>query len=611
MAEDTWETTWGDFGDFAKAFAVLAVAYGASKALNGEKKQKAQATDVPFPESEPSAIILVGDNVKVAGKYAFFEAKGTQFLSIQAINDGRVDSISRFWLNDDEVTRDNNGWVVKVNGDDMGGNGRYVRSRVKIDIRLGLPTETAYGEVIHWFPELWDTTCRGDNTASVMMRCDMPEQKYRGGAFPNGRPTLWVLARGVCYDWRKDSSVGGVGSQRRANPATWTWSVNPVVWRVHLDWFRFGKKWDRVMAPVLDKLTAAANYCDEAVPLAAGGSEPRYRLAYKYTADTNPADVRAAVDASMAAFTTYDVQGRLVVKPGGYEAPTYILTDSHITNWKWSLGQPVEDGVDSIIISYIEPKTGYNSSQCDPWIVNENGNRSITLNLEAVYSFSQGRRLAKIKAAELMPEASGTIDTDISGMDGLGECYIGVQNSARAFMSDIVGKVSAAPEFNAMSGKFTYPLALATADPFEWVPANEEGAAPLTITRPTEVILDAPIITSLLSVRDEVAFTREGRRLSIGGLGPDRLDLTWSWRWRVQGTTKWREGVDTDATGGTVSLLTDFVATNTTIEAQISYSTGGGKASPWSDTSTVYTYIGGLDFSKKRNSQYLALLFED
>src|SRR3546814_10792832 len=89
------------------------------------------------------------------------------------------------------------------------------------------------------------------------------------------------------YDPRKDSSVGGSGSQQADNHASWTWddnaARNPAL---QLLWYLLGWRINDRLAlgrgvPVeridLDSFMTAANACDETVVLAAGGSEPRYR----------------------------------------------------------------------------------------------------------------------------------------------------------------------------------------------------------------------------------------------------------------------------------------------------------------------------------------------
>jgi len=600
------DISWKDVG---KAIAIVALAVGAKSLIDGQKKQKSQGTDVPYPESEPEAWILCGDWVKVGGKYLFYETYNEYFGTVRAINDGRVEFKGEYYLNDDLVTIDGDGWVISVNGESDGGDGRYVDERVQIKTRAGLPTETAYSEIIDKWPSLWDSDSRGDDTATVMMICRLPKQEFRAQAFPNGHPTLYTIARGVCYDWRKDTTAGGTGDQRRDDDTTWEPSPNPVVWRVHLEWFRFAEDWNEVIAPVLTDLTEAADYCDDLVAIV-GGTQPRYRFAYKYAAGTDPAEVRRVIDASMAAWCTHDADGCLVVLPGGYEAPEYTITDQHLIDWDWSEGHAVESGIDSLIISFTDPANGYNTNQCDQWIISAEGTRTDTLDLTAVSWWQQARRLAKIAASEIMPAAYGSVSTDVSGLAGLGKRYIGVESGARPRMANIVGKVSNAPEFDGLTGRFTYPLISAGASAYAWTPAVEEGSAPGVTDRNVPVSLPKPEVDSVSSFFDDVTSTGSGLRLRIDGTvsGVARGDLTWIWYWRVKDSgNAFANGTDLDGDG--LDMVTGFVPSNATLEVRVQYRTGGGTTSPMSDVVEYVTSLAGrLDFRDPLNSALLALL---
>lgn len=110
---------------------------------------------------------------------------------------------------------------------------------------------------------------------------------------------------GVAYDWRQDSSAGGAGAQRWADPATWGPSDNPVVHQYNLergfwlgDQLIVGKGISTDRLPI-GRWTLAANICDEDV-----GGGARYKSAYIATAGQgithagNMAPLQAACAAS-------------------------------------------------------------------------------------------------------------------------------------------------------------------------------------------------------------------------------------------------------------------------------------------------------------------------
>ena len=95
----------------------------------------------------------------------------------------------------------------------------------------------------------------------------------------NRFPDFFFEFRGApCYDWRKDSSVGGNGPHRRNDRSTHEWTENPIVieynyrlgFAIGSDVF-CGMEMHPSDLP-LDRYTVAANLCDE---IAAG--ERRYR----------------------------------------------------------------------------------------------------------------------------------------------------------------------------------------------------------------------------------------------------------------------------------------------------------------------------------------------
>ena len=103
-------------------------------------------------------------------------------------------------------------------------------------------------------------------------------------AFPNG-PIETAIVGGVrVYDPRKDTTNGGDGSHRRLAPETWEFSDNQRL--CTLDWLTwqdgYAKPWDRIdWASWVPQI----NLADQNVPLKAGGTEKRYRVATRVGLD--------------------------------------------------------------------------------------------------------------------------------------------------------------------------------------------------------------------------------------------------------------------------------------------------------------------------------------
>jgi hypothetical protein len=562
-----------------------------TNALSGQKHPKTQAQEYPLNQSVVPALNFVGGYSKTGGAYVFREARGDLFATIQAISYDRLDSFESFWLAGDKVTIDGSGVVTSVsNGGTAITDGRYTDSPAKCYIltRLGAATETAYSEVTSAFSDLWDSSCRGDGIGSMCVLRYAGNTKYQPKIWPNGAPEATCSARGVCYDWRYDSTAGGSGSQRRDDDTTWQWSANPIVWLVHKEWTAWGRDWDEEIAPVLSDLTDEADCCDEGVSKYGGGTEPRYRVAFNYFDDEDIATTRTRILDAMDGYYTDDGLGRLVVKAGRYDDPTFTVTDDDIRSldndagYSWRRGVANADAVDLINITFVSPENDYKDAQCDPWII-QTGRRAFDLKLEGVTSWRQARRLAKRKAAKLMPTYTGWVRVGWMGRDGLGERFIRIQNPRQDSMADVVCEVTGV-EFDPETLTFVYSVISAVSNIDDWNPATEEGTAVGTVAGSGYEALSTPTIDDATAVfNDPTTCT-----ISIDASGPSRSDITWSGRWQVTGDATWSEFTDTSVTGGSVTITTGIVPVNASIDVEVSYR-AGSTPSDWSTATTVST----------------------
>lgn len=532
---------------------------------------KPEAGRRPIRQARPPRIYGVGGYSRVAGAYMHRETANNTLGVALALMEGPVQFSGDFYLNDDAVNL-TGGFV------NAGADGRYRGDLVQILTREGLATETAYSQLVSAFPGTWTNDHRGDGISSLMMLATHTKREKFNIEYPNGEPIPSAVQRPKCYDWRDEG-------QDREDPTTWAATTNPVVWMVHCEWARFGRSWTRCIAPVLDALTVEADYCDEVVAKV-GGTEPRYQCAGWYPADIEPDAVRQALLASFDGWMTTDGRGRLVIKAGRYESPTFTITGEHIEGYLWRAGREAEEDVNELIVSFTSAAHDYSEIHCDPWrdegaITLAGKVYSENLELTWVPSFSQARRLAKRKMSRLQALRSGQVRVGIYGLNGLGQRYIRIQNPDLQSMSDVVCEVTGV-EVDFPNGQVIFDIMQADQNIDAWNPATEEGAAPVVGERAPPEVLEAPVIT------DVTAFLEAGQtRLQITMTVPVRSDLDFNWRWRVTGTTTWAEGAATDVTGdgtATVIFATGIVPAAASLDVQGSYITGGGSLSPWSAT---------------------------
>lgn len=468
---------------YITAYAVTYVGITAGVSMGLSAIARSQMPDpegqkVTRKQARPPRVVAFGWDSRMSGPYMLREAVGNKYGAVIALCEGRLATVSAYYLNDHRVTL-NDGWVQGL-PNEIYGTGDLVR----LSTRLGNPTETRHAILDPTFTSFWPSNARGDGIASLAVFAQHRSRESFSRHFPNGEVIPSVVGRPVCYDWRD-------GTQNRNNQATWKASDNPVVWLVHLEWFRFGRSWDRCIAPVLADLTAEANYCETTVPLKAGGTEKRYRVAGNYPVNTKPAVVREAILASCDGWLSTNGKGHIVLKVGRYVAPTFVLTEDHITGFSWRAFSPDEEAVNELTVSYVSPANDYTEVEAGQWrdesdIAETGVLRSAPLQLTTVYSRAQAMRLAKRKMIRSNAYRRGQIRTDIHGLNGLGHRYIRVQNPTLASMADVPLEVMNV-EIDFASGHVVFDVILADPDIDEWNPAEEEGEAVPVPDRPVPV----------------------------------------------------------------------------------------------------------------------------
>lgn len=430
-------------------------------------------------QSRPLRFYSVGDPSRLSGAFMLRETIGNKYGAVLAICEGRLASIDAIYLNDDKVTLSPTGWVNGMANERYGGG-----DLVQISTRLGLPTETRHTILDPTFTSLWPSTARGDGIASIAVFAQHRSKESFGRHFPNGEPIASVVQTPVCFDWRDET-------QERETPSTWKACANPVVWMVHCEWARFGRKWERCIAPVLADLTAEANVCDEPVSLKAGGTEPRYRLAGNYPTNTEPSGIRSAILACFDGWMSINGKGHLILKAGRYQEPTFTIGSDQIQGYTWRAFQFDEEACNELIVSFVDPAQNYTDVEAGAWrdeadITETSKIRSESLALSWVYSRSQAMRLAKRKMSRVNAKRRGTIRTGVYGLNGLGHRFIRVQNSDLNSMADVVVEVMNV-EFDGASAQVVFDVILADQNIDDWNPAEEEGALTEPVVRPDPV----------------------------------------------------------------------------------------------------------------------------
>ncbi|MGR4892291.1 hypothetical protein ACIPPQ_14785 [Sphingopyxis sp. LARHCG72] len=322
----------------------------------GNKKRAASSTQVQIGEVAREALVGTGstagslvDAFNYGGKY------GTDWeVLVLALFDHRCDALVGFYVNDVYVPFTGDGMVAGYN------------NQLQVFWRPGTENQTV--------PAI--LTANGDWTANdngagvchvtVAYKADDPEAK--NPVWPGGRPRFqWIVRGALCYDARKDSSVGGFGAHRINLPATWEYSDNPIVTRYK--WVRGFYACDRVGDPAQlligrgltaieappQNVFARANLCDEVID-----GEKRYRVGGSISAGETFLAVEEDFAAACAG-TIVQPEGCVEIDPGEARAVVATFTDRDLvvgSRVRWNNGMlsaSSDEWVNTIVASYIEP----------------------------------------------------------------------------------------------------------------------------------------------------------------------------------------------------------------------------------------------------------------
>lgn len=202
------------------------------------------------------------------------------------------------------------------------------------------------------------------------------------------------------YDPRRDPSLGGAGTQSWADPATWAVTDNPVVMIYNIlrgitlpGGDTWGGGWAEADLP-FDVWTAAMNVCDEPVPLAAGGSEPRYRAGIEVSVDDEPAGVIEELLKTCAGRVT-DVGGTMKIAVGPSSVPVLAITDEDVI--------VTEESTAALFPSLAQTHNGVHATFPDPASLWES--RDAPPRYDATAEAEDGRRLIATVALPACPYA--------------------------------------------------------------------------------------------------------------------------------------------------------------------------------------------------------------
>ncbi|WP_370171339.1 hypothetical protein [Sphingobium abikonense] len=319
--------------------------------LFGPSLPKPDAATTQKKEPVPARARGIGTR-RVYGKVMLFQTSATgASVDVVAFLDGRSHAMRQAYLNDDKVTIV--GGVVQQLADK-----RYKTGKVLAGFNLGLATETAFAPVIAALPGIWTPDHRGDRITSGYLI----KNPVKSSDFLEVYPQADQVVLSAVFDMSYLFDPRDV-SMDPADPDTWVKPDplldNPVL---GLLWYLLtdrGIDYETQILPVIDYWIAAADHCDELVPLKDGGTERRYRCAILYEATAEPAQVIGEILKTFDGWYSQDALGRYIVYSGRYYEPTVTIGPSQIVNARHQGFVEDEDLYDELTVTYISADHDY------------------------------------------------------------------------------------------------------------------------------------------------------------------------------------------------------------------------------------------------------------
>lgn len=500
--------------------------------------------------------------VKASGTWAFAETKSGNFYKVLALGQGPFDAIEEFWIDDVKLDLNPDGTPVSPSKYREGTTGK---SLLRLEGRLGFTTETAYSELVTEFPE-WTAQHRGDGVASLLACQYAVNQEYYLSLFPNGINTNYrVVARTSLVK----NPVTGV--------VAWSDNAASIIrdYMTHKDGMRLPET--LFTSPLAQAgWVTAFNRAGQAIPISAGGTEPRYRLWGSYQLNERPADVLGRMLACCDGRLVPTPDGGLTLDIGEWQEPSVTINADAITGFaEVGRGRDVMNTANTIRATFLDPSQDYQSTDADPWAdeasVDERGEEVKDVQLNMAPSHSQARRLMKLEWFRANPSWVGTFNTNLMGLAAFGERFIRIQyplfgiNSVFEMMDFkfIIG------EGGILQGA-TIQVQSMPQSAYQW-DISQEGHAPVSDHTEVDDALPVPDAPTVL-------FSVDTARLSFPPT--NNLLLSYMVRWKRTDEEGWT--VAGPLANDAESFSTPVLLAETEYEFQLAYRTEKGRVGAYS-----------------------------
>ncbi len=516
-----------------------------------------------FRQPTPTRIKHYG-RVKATGPWVFGASKAGNFYKVIALGQGPIDAIEEFWLDDNLVSFDGSNEIQQ--GTWIAGS----RPLVRVQTRLGQIPETHYPALTAEFPE-WTENHRGDGVASLFATQRAVGADYFLALFPNGTNTNYRVVM-------RAAKVRDLVTNVKA----WTDNAAAIIRDYIVDDDGMRLPLAAISTPQAQAgWVAAFNRAAEAIPQAAGGTAPRYRLWGSYQLSERPADVLGRMLQCCDGRLVPTPDGGLTLDIGQWSEPTVIIGPDTITGFSGlKRGRDVLTTANTIRATYLEPTQDYQGADADPWAdeadVSERGEIASDLQFTMAPSHSQARRLMKLAAYRANPSWVGTFQCNLRALAAIDQRFVRIQYPLFGINSvfEVQDCRFVIGEGGILTGVTLQVQSMPSAA-YQW-DTSQEGTAPATgsVTEDGIPTPDAPVVTFSAGTA-ELTFSPS----------PSIL-LFYQVRYKKTADSIWTQSdsLANDASSYTTGALT----ASTQYEFQLRWVTEKGRPGLWS-ASTVAT----------------------
>ena len=481
----------------------------ASQALSRQSmpSQKVQATisQTDAPRVRGYGRVLLG------GLRAFYEAEDGNLYQVIVLHHGRVHGLVAFWVDGETVTVNGDGAVTSGNYDSGGSS-----PDLQLQFRDGSGQGGDYAIVRSNWPALWTAAHRLDGQATLLAVMNHPGERI-AEVFPKGPHTAFQA------EVQASRVLNMVGES--------VYSENAAL--CIRDYLTHKDGW-RIPAGTIDTDAFAAftARCAEPVPLAGGGTEPRYRICGTYSLDDAPKDVASRMLAACDGQIYQTPEGKAGILGGGWSEPDVTITAADILSLSVQDGRDPFEDFNLLKGQYLSPAHEYQPTEVpdirDPASLAEQGERVEQIDIDMCPSGTQMQRLMRIVWAKRRREMTGTLTTNLVGLKARfpkGDGIHTIRLSAPEF--------GIAGVFEVTSHRFSIPdgwceIGIASiANPYPW-DISDERALPPTPAQAGKHInaTPAPTGASLTQVPVRVSGDTYGGKLRLTVNSVTRNDLT-------------------------------------------------------------------------------------